>query len=93
MSVRQGGAWVLALLALSGCAAPQKSSPHCAREVDRDPKVQALQMQMLGNIEGNGLNQGSLDTLRRETMARCLRREAHDGAGGVASPVLQPGRF
>ncbi len=92
MSVRQG-VWVLALLAVSACAAPQRSSPRCEREVDQDPKVQALQMQMLGNIEGNGLNQGSLGTLRRETMARCLRREARGGAGGVASPPLQPGRF
>ncbi|MGI4976937.1 MAG: hypothetical protein ACRYG6_08350 [Janthinobacterium lividum] len=92
MSVRQG-ACVLALLAVSACAAPQRSSPSCAREVDRDPKVQALQMQMLGNIEGNGLNRSSLDALRREAMARCLRREAHGGAGGVASPPLQPGRF
>lgn len=92
MSVRQG-ACVLALLAVSACAAPQRSSPRCEREVDHDPKVQALQMQMLGNIEGNGLNQSSLEALRREAMARCLRREAHGGAGGVASPVLQPGRF
>ena len=92
MSTR-GKACVLALLAMSGCAAAQRSSPRCEREVDRDPKVQALQMEMLGNIEGNGLRQGSLDMLRREAMARCLRREEHGGAGGVASPALQPGRF
>ena len=92
MSGRQV-AGVLALLALSGCAEPGRSSPRCEREVNRDPRVQALQMEMLGNLEGNGLRQSSLDSLRRQAMARCLRREGGGAAGGVAPPALQPGRF
>ena len=86
-------ACVLALLAVSGCAAAERSSPRCERAVNNDPKVQALQMEMLGNIEGNGLRQSSLDSLRRQAMARCLRREGGGPAGGVAPPALQPGRF
>ncbi len=92
MSLRPG-ACALALLALSGCAAPMQSSPRCEREVNNDPKVQALQMEMLGNLEGNGLRQASLDSLRRQAMARCLRSEGGGPRGGVAPAALQPGRF
>ncbi len=92
MSRRQA-ACVLAVLAVAGCAAGPRFSPRCEREAERDPKVQALQMEILGNIEGNGLRQASLDALRRQAAARCQRREGGGPAGGVAAPAPQPGRF
>ena len=80
-------------LALSGCASHERSSPVCEREVNNDPKVQALQMEILGNLEGNGLRRSSLDAVRRQAMARCLRHEGGGPAGGVASPEQRPGLF
>ena len=92
MSVRRA-ACVLAVLAVAGCARAERSSPRCEREADDDPRVQALQMQILGNIEGNGLSRSDLDALRRQAAARCMRRMGGGPAGGVAPPPPQPGRF
>ena len=55
--------------------------------------VQALQMQMLGNVAGTGLMQPSLDAARNRALVRCEHRVNGAPVGGVAPVPHRLGTF
>ena len=83
----------LAMLALAGCAQGPATGDGCARQVDRDPAVQAAEMRVLGDSLGEAQFQPALVAARKRAETACLRAHGEAPAGGVEGVQHSVGRF